>query len=266
MKTVSNVVNGYVHVSTTTRDRVDRAIADLDYRPNLAAQPAPRPLGIVALAVPDLDVPYFAELAVHVVRAARTQGWTVLIDQTDGDRDREARVLDNFGTHLVDGVLLSPVATGAGELRRPAGPRRPWCSLGTGRTRTGRPRVHRQRRGGRDRRRPPDGLGRRRVAVSGDPGVGGDRRLRLRLPEALSHGRAAARPGASWSTPSFTRAGGGRQRACSAGAAGRGVLLQRPARARRLRRCPRRARRVPDDMAVIRFDDIEDGRWTIHRL
>jgi DNA-binding LacI/PurR family transcriptional regulator len=69
VKTVSNVVNGYVHVSTTTRDRVDRAIADLDYRPNLAARNLRRGRsGIVALALPDLDVPYFAELAVHVVR------------------------------------------------------------------------------------------------------------------------------------------------------------------------------------------------------
>jgi DNA-binding LacI/PurR family transcriptional regulator len=37
-KTVSNVVNGYVHVRPETRDRVERAIATLNYRPNLSAR------------------------------------------------------------------------------------------------------------------------------------------------------------------------------------------------------------------------------------
>src|SRR6185295_14625797 len=84
VKTVSNVVNGYEHVSNTTRAKVDAALTELDYRPNLAARNLRRGRsGIVALAVPELEVPYFSELARHVVQAAREQGWTVLIDQTD---------------------------------------------------------------------------------------------------------------------------------------------------------------------------------------
>jgi predicted RNA-binding Zn ribbon-like protein len=38
MKTVSNVVNGALHVSDGTRARVEAAITELDYRPNLAAR------------------------------------------------------------------------------------------------------------------------------------------------------------------------------------------------------------------------------------
>ena len=38
VKTVSNVVNGYAHVTDATRARVQRAIDQLDYRPNLAAR------------------------------------------------------------------------------------------------------------------------------------------------------------------------------------------------------------------------------------
>ena len=38
IKTVSNVVNGYAHVSAVTRSRVEQAVAELGYRPNLSAR------------------------------------------------------------------------------------------------------------------------------------------------------------------------------------------------------------------------------------
>ena len=38
VKTVSNVVNGYPHVSTATRERVEASLATLDYRANLSAR------------------------------------------------------------------------------------------------------------------------------------------------------------------------------------------------------------------------------------
>ena len=63
VKTVSNVVNGYVHVRPDTRARVEEAIAELNYRPNLSARNLRKGrTGVIALAVPELDIPYFAEL------------------------------------------------------------------------------------------------------------------------------------------------------------------------------------------------------------
>ena len=273
VKTVSNVVNGYVHVSTTTRDRVDRAIADLDYRPNLSARNLRSGRsGIVALALPDLEVPYFAELAVHVVRAARTQGWTVLIDQTDGDRDREARVLENFGTHLVDGVLLSPVASAADELaaRRAT---TPLVLLGE--------RVYDG---------PADhvsidnvaaaatavahltGLGRRRVAAVGRQTAVSAETARLRLQgyeEALRMAGLPVDPSLVVGTGSFTRAEG-------AAAVDRLLGLDQPPDGLfcfndllalgALRRLHERGVRVPDDVAVVGVDDVEDGRWSVPTL
>ena len=114
---MSNVVNGYVHVSPTTRARVGAALAELGYRPNAAARNLRKGRsGIVALSVPELEVPYFAELARHVVEAARSHGLTVLIDQTDGELERERLAMDGFGTQLIDGLVLSPIASGAREL------------------------------------------------------------------------------------------------------------------------------------------------------
>src|SRR4051812_47059878 len=71
IRTVSNVVSGYEHVSDRMRERVLAAIEELDYRPN----PVARTLrtgrtGMLALVVPEIDVPYFSELARDVINAA----------------------------------------------------------------------------------------------------------------------------------------------------------------------------------------------------
>jgi len=92
VKTVSNVVNDYPHVRPTTRARVRQAIETLGYRPNMTARNLRSGRsGVIALAVPELDAPYFAELAHHVVGAAMDWGWTVLVDETGQTSDRALR-------------------------------------------------------------------------------------------------------------------------------------------------------------------------------
>lgn len=121
IKTASNVVRGYPHVRPVTRERVEQAIAELDYRPHLTARSLRGGrTGVVALALPDLSSPYFAEIARGIILAAEQQGWTVLIDQTDGLRERELDVARGFRDHLVDGVIFSPLALGEDDLRAPS--------------------------------------------------------------------------------------------------------------------------------------------------
>lgn len=116
-RTVSNVVNGYVHVSPETRERVQRAIEALRYRPNVSARSLREArTGIIALAVPEIAAPYFAELADHVQRRAGEHGVTLLIDQTGASRERELLVLEGYGSHAIDGLLLSPMALTVDDL------------------------------------------------------------------------------------------------------------------------------------------------------
>jgi DNA-binding LacI/PurR family transcriptional regulator len=119
VKTVSNVVNGYVHVSDQTRERVQQSLDALNYRANLSARSLRGGRsGVIALAVPALDMPYFAELTRFVVREAEQLGYTVLVDQTDGLREREQVVASGVRSHLIDGLILSPVAMDYEELSR----------------------------------------------------------------------------------------------------------------------------------------------------
>ncbi len=121
VRTVSNVVNDFVHVAPATRERVHRALDELGYRPNLAARQLRRGRsGVISLVVAEIDSPYFAELAAVVVRAAETRGWDVHIDQTDGDPDRERRMLSGPLGQQVDGVVFSPWALAPAELTQRA--------------------------------------------------------------------------------------------------------------------------------------------------
>lgn len=110
-RTVSNVVSGYAHVRPETRERVQKAIATLNYRPNVSAQKLRQGrTGMVALAVPEIRAPYFAELADHVQQLAAQRGITLLIDQTGGLRERELLVLDGYRSNAIDGLILSPLS------------------------------------------------------------------------------------------------------------------------------------------------------------
>ncbi|MFJ7217435.1 LacI family DNA-binding transcriptional regulator [Amycolatopsis sp. NPDC098790] len=110
-RTVSNVVNDYEHVSEDVRRRVLAAIDEVGYRPNRAARSLRTGRsGLIALAFPEFDVGYFAELARLVVHEAERRGYTVLVMQTLGDRAREVALLQRIDRQLVDGLLFSASA------------------------------------------------------------------------------------------------------------------------------------------------------------
>ncbi len=116
IKTVSNVINDYPHVRQQMRDRVRAAIAELGYRPNLSARGLRSGrTGVIGLAVPALSENYFAELADAVIRAADTHGLGVVVEQTSGDRERELQVISGGRLRLTDGLLFSPYALGQAD-------------------------------------------------------------------------------------------------------------------------------------------------------
>jgi DNA-binding LacI/PurR family transcriptional regulator len=113
IKTVSNVINDYPHIRATTRSKVEQAIAELGYTPNLTARNLRSgKTGAIALAVPDLALAYFAELAATIIAEAERAGVVVLVEQTGGDREREAQLLRSPRLKLTDGVIFSPLGMG----------------------------------------------------------------------------------------------------------------------------------------------------------
>ena len=115
IRTVSNVVSGYEHVSDNMRLRVQKAIQELNYRPNIVARTLRTGrAGVLALVVPEIDVPYFGELARNVINAAADCGYRVIIDQTGHDHQREGQwLVGGNQLMLFDGVLFSPLVNAA---------------------------------------------------------------------------------------------------------------------------------------------------------
>jgi DNA-binding LacI/PurR family transcriptional regulator len=116
-KTVSNYLNGYPFMSERTTERVRAAIAKLDYVPNQSARTLRTgKIGIIGVALPNLQAPYFAELAGLLTEAAEERGYTLLIDQTGGDLDRELRAVRGIGPQALDGLILSPLSLAAEDV------------------------------------------------------------------------------------------------------------------------------------------------------
>jgi DNA-binding LacI/PurR family transcriptional regulator len=117
MKTVSNVVRNYTHVSPQMRERVQRAIDELGYRPNIMGRRlATGRTGLLALAFADVTLPYFAELARVVTDEAERRGYRVLLEQTEGTLEGERAVVSASESGLVDGMIFQPSVMNSTEL------------------------------------------------------------------------------------------------------------------------------------------------------
>ena len=118
-KTVSNVVHNYPHVSSDLRTRVKAAIDELGYRPNLTArQLVTGKTGMIALAIPWIDQPYFSELSKFIGEEASRQGYRIIYEQTANSEEAELAVLRDRERGLVDGVIFHPVMIDTLEIAR----------------------------------------------------------------------------------------------------------------------------------------------------
>lgn len=109
-KTVSNVVTGTTAVSEDTRRKVEAAMAELDFVPNLNARGLRKGRsGIIAVALPDLATAFSAELMHRIVDAAHERGLAVQIEETATDPERERELVSRARAHLVDGLILNPI-------------------------------------------------------------------------------------------------------------------------------------------------------------
>jgi LacI family transcriptional regulator len=116
--TVSNVLNRPAKVAPATVDRVLGAIEELGFiRNDAARQLRAGRSTTVGLIVLDVRNPFFTELARGAEREADRHGVSILVANSDEDSAREARYLDLFEQQRVRGILISPFGQIAPRLR-----------------------------------------------------------------------------------------------------------------------------------------------------
>jgi len=106
-KTVSRVINGEPYVTEETRERVEKAIRDLGYIPNMAARlirsSRSNTFGIITDYVS--TTPYSVDIVRGIQDWANAHGKTILMANTGGSSEREAEIWKMFQSHRIDGVL-----------------------------------------------------------------------------------------------------------------------------------------------------------------
>jgi DNA-binding LacI/PurR family transcriptional regulator len=274
IKTVSNVVNDYPHIRPETRDRVNSAIDELGYRPNLIARGLRSGrTGVISLIIPDLRNAYFAELADVVMRAADAQGLSVIIEQSGADREREIGLLGGERKQKVDGILYSALALGDDDAHILGEVTTPLVLLGE--SMFGGPTDHvtmRNTEGARAATEHLIELGRTRIAVVGADSGGSVGSATLRLAGYTAALAAAGIPFDSAliaEAPAWSRSGGAEaaRALLGSGIAFDGLVGLNDSLALGAMRVLQEAGlRVPHDVAVVGYDDIDETRYSLPTL
>ena len=111
VSTVSRVINGRGYVSDPARERVLQAVTELHFEPSRAARTLTTGRsGTVALVLPDITNPFFPSIARGVEDAASAAGYAVVLCNTDNDPKQEARYIAMLREQRVDGVVLAACA------------------------------------------------------------------------------------------------------------------------------------------------------------
>ncbi len=109
--TVSRVINESDRVSPETQRRVEKAITQLGYIPSrLARGLSGRRTGTLALIVPDVANPFFTMIVRAAEEVARRSAYRVILCDTRADLAVERDVIEELIAHRVEGIAIAPVS------------------------------------------------------------------------------------------------------------------------------------------------------------
>lgn len=273
-KTVSNVLTGAAYVRPETRARVEHAMLTLDFVPNLTARGLRSGRsGTIAVALPDLATAFSADLLHFLVEAAHERGFAVQIEETAARPQRERDLLSRARAHLVDGLILNPIRLEDSVIER-AADLPPVVLIGeVEQHRTDRVLID-SRQAAKDAALHLVARGARRLAA-----IGGDDRAqdatatgRLRLTgfrEALAEAGLEADPAREVNVLPWSMAGGAMamRELLARGIPFDAVVAFTDSLAvGAMRELSEAGRRVPEDVRVVGFDDIEVARFATPSL
>lgn len=108
--TVSNVLNRPSYVREETRERVFAAIRELDFVPDQGArQFRPGRVRTLGLAIANLDNPFFVDVALGAEERCKELGVGVVLCNSGYDPVREQQNLDLLVQSRVQGIIIAPV-------------------------------------------------------------------------------------------------------------------------------------------------------------
>ena len=105
--TVSRVLNNSSQISETTKKKVLKAIDELNYVPNVAGKRLSQNKSyVLAVLVPIINHPYFANLIAKLEMEADARGYSLLVASSQHRIDKEKEILKRLAQNEADGALF----------------------------------------------------------------------------------------------------------------------------------------------------------------
>ena len=105
--TVSRVLNGGKSVSASTKETVEQAMHTLNYKRNsMAKRLREQKSGIIALMIPVVYHPFFAQFAEYVEHAADGYGYSILLVASQQCVRKESDMIERIKKREVDGAIF----------------------------------------------------------------------------------------------------------------------------------------------------------------
>jgi DNA-binding LacI/PurR family transcriptional regulator len=107
ISTVSRVINNTIPVDTETRERVEKVISDLGYKPSIPARNLRANCSqLIGLVLPATLHESFSHLLFSIAKLVEVKGYELVIRYTSGDPDEELDLVQKLAQLNVDGFLF----------------------------------------------------------------------------------------------------------------------------------------------------------------
>ena len=115
--TVSRVMNGTANVNEEKRQKVEDAIAQTGFCPNeLARALYKKSSRIIGVIVPDIENPFFSELAKAVEDEAFQKGYRMLLCSSGNNQEKEMQNIQMLVQMKADGIIIMTNCAGTGKM------------------------------------------------------------------------------------------------------------------------------------------------------
>lgn len=117
INTVSRALNDKPDINDQTKKEILRIADELNYQPNRFAQglrsSKTSTLGVI---VADILNPFFSALLKGIEKAAREEGYSIIVQDTDENYENEQSAVQTTMSEQVDGLLITPTQTNQGTI------------------------------------------------------------------------------------------------------------------------------------------------------
>ena len=111
VSTVSRVVNNKKYVNPKTREKVLKALEEMNYTPNQVARSLKkRATNTIGIIVPDISEDFFAHVIKGIDEILSNNGYSIILCDTDEKPEKEELYLNLLIEKQVDGIILATVS------------------------------------------------------------------------------------------------------------------------------------------------------------